>query len=159
MEDWLVVENKAAASRIRSVGRSPNQSKVYWIATLWVVLTNLWAGPTDILHAPPLFDDLLRLGYPPYFSTLLGVWKVLGAIVLVVPGYPLVKEWAYAGFFIDFSSAIISYAAAGDGVVSFIAPILSMAALIVSWHLRPQSRRLTGTWPLLNRHVAAGQRT
>lgn len=149
------MENEAAARRIRPVGLSSHQSKLHWIATLWVVVTNLWAGPTDILHAPPLFDDLLRLGYPAYFSTLFGLWKVLGAIALVVPGYPLVKEWAYAGFFIDFSAAIVSYAAVGDGFVSFIAPIVSMAALIVSWHLRPQSRRLTETRPVMERRVAA----
>lgn len=112
---------------------------------MWVVLTNLWAGTTDMLHAPPLYDDLLRLGYPPHFSTLLGVWKVLGAVALLVPRYPLVKEWAYAGFFIDFSGAMVAYASVGDGVVSYIGPVLSMSALIASWYLRPQSRRLAGT--------------
>jgi DoxX-like family len=133
------------AGQIGGIPTSLRPSMLYWIPTMWVVLTNLWAGTTDILHAPPLYGDLLRLGYPPHFSTLLGVWKVLGAVALLVPGYPLVKEWAYAGFFIDFSSAIVAYVSVGDGVVSYIGPVLSMSALIASWHLRPQSRRLAGT--------------
>jgi hypothetical protein len=94
------------------------------------------------LHAPPLYTETLRLGYPPHFSTLLGAWKVLGAVALLAPGYPLVKEWAYAGFFIDFSAAVVAYAAAGDGVVSYIGPVVAIAALITSWYLRPTSRRL-----------------
>jgi hypothetical protein len=97
---------------------------------------------TDILHAPPLYTETLRLGYPPHFSTLLGAWKVLGAVALLAPGYPLVKEWAYAGFFIDFSAAVVAYAAAGDGVVSYIGPVVAIVALITSWYLRPASRGL-----------------
>jgi hypothetical protein len=117
----------------------------YWVSTMYIVLTSLWAGVTDILHAPPLFDEVLRLGYPPHFSTLLGVWKVLGAVALAVPRYPLLKEWAYAGMFIDFSGAMVAYASVGDCVASYIGPVLSMSALIASWYLRPRSRRLAGT--------------
>jgi hypothetical protein len=69
----------------------------YWACTLFVALTALGAGIMDILHVQPLFGVLLHLGYPSYFAAVLGVWKVLGAIVLVAPRYPLVKEWAYAG--------------------------------------------------------------
>ena len=114
----------------------------YWAPTLYVVLTNFLAGVTDILHAPPLYPETLRLGYPPHFSTLLGAWKVLGAVALLAPGYPLVKEWAYAGFFIDFTSALVAHAAAGDEIVSYIGPVVSVIALIASWYLRPTSRRL-----------------
>ena len=113
---------------------------LYWVCTLYVVLTSLWAGVTDILHAPPLFEELLRLGYPPHFSTLLGVWKVLGAVALLAPGYPLLKEWAYAGMFFDVSGAMVAYASAGDGVVSYIGPAVSMAALLASWYSRPPLR-------------------
>src|SRR5262249_55414639 len=115
----------------------------YWVLTLYVVLTNFLAGVTDILHAPPLYTETLRLGYPPHFSTLLGAWKVLGAIALLAPGYPLVKEWAYAGFFIDFTAAVVAHAAAGDGIVSYIGPVVSVTALVASWYLRPTSRRMT----------------
>ena len=77
----------------------------YWVFTLYIALESLWAGATDILHAPPLFGILLHLGYPPHFGTMLGVWKLLGAVALLLPGYPLLKEWAYAGMFFDFSAA------------------------------------------------------
>ena len=127
--------------------RAPSSLKwlrLYWISTAYVVLTSLMGGVSAILQAPALLDEVLRLGYPAHFSTLLGVWKVLGAAALTVPRRPLVKEWAYAGFFIDFSGAIVAYAAVGDGVRSFVGPVLAMSALIVSWHLRPSSRRLAG---------------
>jgi hypothetical protein len=146
MRNAMAVTHTAGASRVASVPIALKQSMWYWIPTLYIVLTNLWAGATDILHAPPLYAETLRLGYPPHFSTLLGIWKVLGAVALLAPRYPLVKEWAYAGFFIDFTAAIVAYAAAGDGVVSFIGPVLSLSALIASWCLRPQSRRLAGTY-------------
>jgi hypothetical protein len=96
----------------------------------------------DVLHVQPLFGLLLHLGYPSYFATLLGVWKVLGAIVLVAPRYPVIKEWAYAGMVIDYSSAVISHLASGDGAGATVGPIVSLAALAVSWYLRPQSRRM-----------------
>ena len=73
---------------------SPARGRVYWACTLFVTLTALGAGVLDILHLQPLFGLLLHLGYPSYFATVLGVWKVLGAIVLLAPRYPLVKEWA-----------------------------------------------------------------
>jgi hypothetical protein len=117
----------------------------YWVLTLYIALESLWAGVSDIVHAQPLFAVLMRLGYPPHFGTLLGVWKVLGAAALLAPRYPLLKEWAYAGMFIDFSGAIVAHAAAGDGFVSYVGPLLSIAGLVGSWYLRPQSRRLEGT--------------
>jgi len=115
---------------------------VYWVFTLWIVLESLWAGVTDILHLPPLFSVLLHLGYPASFGVLLGTWKVLGAIALVAPRHPLVKEWAYAGLFFDFSGAIYAHLSVGDGPVWLIGPITSIGALAASWALRPQTRRL-----------------
>ena len=146
MENSMAVRSANEASWIGSIPVSRTWLIVYWVCTLYVVVTSLWAGVTDILHAPPLFEELLRLGYPPHFSTVLGLWKVLGAVALVTPRYPLLKEWAYAGMFFDFSGAIVAYASAGDGVVSYVGPVLSMSALIASWYLRPQSRRLAETY-------------
>jgi DoxX-like family len=146
MESSRVVTSTSQASWFGGVPISLKWLSFYWMSTMYVVLTSLWAGVTDILHAPPLFDEVLRLGYPPHFSTLLGVWKVLGAVALAAPRYPLLKEWAYAGMFIDFSSAIVAYAAVGDSAVSYFGPVLSMSALITSWYLRPQTRRLAGTY-------------
>ena len=130
------------AGRIAGVPISRKWLIAYWVFTLYVALTALGAGVTDVLHAPPLFDDLLRLGYPAHFATILGVWKVLGAVALLVPRYPLLKEWAYAGMFFDYTAAIVAHASAGDGAMAYVGPILSIGALIASWYLRPPSRRL-----------------
>jgi hypothetical protein len=109
---------------------------------LFVGIPALAAGTMDVLHLQPLFGLLLHLGYPAYFATILGVWKVLGAIVLLAPRYPLIKEWAYAGMVIDYSSAALSHAALGDGAGAIAAPALSLVTLAASWYLRPRSRRL-----------------
>jgi hypothetical protein len=121
---------------------SPARGRAYWACTLFVALTALGAGVMDILHLQPLFGLLLHLGYPPYFATLLGGWKILGAIVLLAPRYPLIKEWAYAGMIIDYSSAVVSHWACGDAATALVGPMVSIAALVGSWYLRPQPRRL-----------------
>lgn len=119
-----------------------NATIVYWVATLFVVVTSLWAGVLDLLHAPPLFDALLALGYPAHFATVLGAWKILGALALAAPRLPLLKEWAYAGMFFDFTGAIVAQASAGPDLASCVAPVVSTGALLVSWYLRPPARRL-----------------
>ena len=81
----------------------------YWGLTLFVALTGIAAGLFDVLRLQPLFGLLIHLGYPPYFSAILGVWKVLGGLALLAPRFPRLKEWAYAGMFIDYSSATISH--------------------------------------------------
>ena len=121
---------------------TPARRSAYWACTLFVALTALGAGVMDVLHVQPLFGLLLHLGYPSYFATILGVWKVLGAVVLLAPRYPLVKEWAYAGMVIDYSSAILSHIACGDGAAAVAGPVFSLAVLVASWFLRPLSRRL-----------------
>ncbi len=142
------MENSTAVANGRRLGRfggAPAITKrlsLYWLATMYIVLTSFWGGVAAILHAPPVFDEVLRLGYPPHFSTVLGVWKVLGAMALAIPRRPLLKEWAYAGMFIDVTAAIAAYAAVVDGISSFIRPIAGLAALLASWTLRPASRRL-----------------
>jgi hypothetical protein len=114
----------------------------YWLCTVYIAVTSLVAGVLDLARAQPLWGELVRLGYPPHFGAVLGTWKVLGALALVAPRRPLLKEWAYAGLFVDFSGAIVAHAAAGDGVGSFVGPLLSIAALVGSWSLRPRDRRL-----------------
>ncbi len=117
-------------------------TKVYWALTLFLALTGISAGLFDVLRLPPLYGLLIHLGYPPYFGPILGVWKILGGVALLAPRRPLLKEWAYAGMFIDYSSATISHLAMADGVAAALGPLLSAAFLIGSWYLRPPSRRL-----------------
>jgi hypothetical protein len=120
---------------------------VYWVATAIVAGNVVVAGMIDILRVQPFFGILLHLGYPAYFGIILGIWKVVGAIALLAPGYPLVKEWAYAGSFVDYTAAVASYLAVGDGVASNLAgPIVSIVFLVVSWALRPPSRRVAASY-------------
>jgi hypothetical protein len=127
-----------------SAALTPSRASAwYWVGTLFVTLTALGAGIADILHAQPLYGMMLHLGYPGYFATLLGLFKVAGAIVLLAPRAPLLKEWAYAGMFCDYICAIVSHAVSGDGVGALMGPLFALAALAASWRLRPEARRLT----------------
>ena len=71
---------------------------IYWIATVWLSLGMLSTGIVQLLKVKEEVEFILQLGYPVYFLTLLGAWKILGVAALLVPGFPLLKEWAYAGF-------------------------------------------------------------
>jgi len=83
------------------------------------------------------------LGYPMYFFAILGFWKFLGAIAILVPRFPRLKEWAYAGIFFDLTGAAASCIAVGGyGAYGFhvIAPLVIAALTVASWALRPPSR-------------------
>lgn len=114
----------------------------YWVASLFVAVNATWSGVVNLLHGEPLFGLLVELGYPPHFATILGAWKLLGAGAMLVPRRPLLKEWAYAGFFIEFTSAAVAHVAVGDGPATLVGPALNLVALAASWLLRPSSRRL-----------------
>jgi uncharacterized membrane protein YphA (DoxX/SURF4 family) len=87
-------------------------------------------------------STLQHLGYPLYFATLAGAWKILGALAIVAPGLPRLKEWAYAGFFFELTAAAFSHASVGDSAADIIAPLGFLALVAASWALRPASRRL-----------------
>jgi uncharacterized membrane protein YphA (DoxX/SURF4 family) len=114
----------------------------YWITTALVGFAFVGGGVADLMHAPSVMDALSHLGYPSYVATLLGIWKLLGAITILMPAAPRLKEWAYAGIAFDLSGAVVSHVSAGDSVAQFAAPIALLALAIASWALRPGSRRL-----------------
>jgi hypothetical protein len=117
---------------------------IYWITTLLGPTSFAIGGLLSIRQSPEVVAGVQHLGYPLYFATLLGVWKVLGALAITAPGLPRVKEWAYAGFVFDLTGAAISHAAVGDGTGDIVAPLVFLALLAVSYLLRPDSRRLPG---------------
>lgn len=119
---------------------SKAQLIAYWIITVFISLVFLNGGINDILKQEPFYDLLIKLGYPGYFSVILGIWKTIGVIALLIPGFKLLKEWAYAGYFFLLSGAIISHLQIGDNII-FQTIILIL--LILSWHLRPESRKLS----------------
>lgn len=115
---------------------------IYWIATLWLALGMLSTGIVQLIKMKEEADMMAHLGYPLYFLTLLGVWKILGVIALLVPKFPLLKEWTYAGFFFAMSGAVISHLAVGDGAKEFFGPVLLLILTIVSWYFRPADRKV-----------------
>lgn len=115
---------------------------IYWIATLWLALGMLSSGIVQTLNMKEETEFIIRLGYPAYFLTLLGIWKILGVVAILIPKFPLVKEWAYAGFFFTMSGAIYSHVARGDGAEDFFGPVLLLLLTVISWYLRPADRKL-----------------
>ena len=87
---------------------------IYWIATLWLALGMVATGAVQLFKMKAGqggVDMITHLGYPVYFLTILGVWKILGVVAVLIPKFPLLKEWAYAGFFFVMSGAIFSHIA------------------------------------------------
>jgi uncharacterized membrane protein YphA (DoxX/SURF4 family) len=115
----------------------------YWVTTALVVFELAMGGVWDVLRVPQVRGLVERLGYPPYFLVILGTWKLLGAVALVIPKFPRLKEWAYAGVLFDLTGAVGSLLASGLMDVGTMAyPILMTGVAVASWALRPSSRRL-----------------
>lgn len=116
---------------------------IYWVATLWLSLGMVSTGIVQFLHVKEEVDLFTHLGYPVYFLTLLAVWKFLGVIAVLVPKFPLVKEWAYAGFFFAMTGALISHLVLGDQAKEYFGPALLLILTVVSWYFRPPERKTT----------------
>ncbi|MEI1278585.1 DoxX family protein [Leptospira venezuelensis] len=117
---------------------------IYWIATAWLSLGMVSTGIVQVIQMKEEADMFAHLGYPAYLMIIIGVWKLLGVIAVIVPKYPLVKEWAYAGFFFTMSGAAFSHFAAGDSAKEYFGPILLLVLTVVSWYFRPADRKLQG---------------
>ena len=117
---------------------------IYWIATLVLASGLVGSGAQQLLRvegegalAPPFAWGIVRLGYPLYVLTILGVWKLLGAVVLLVPGVPLLKEWAYAGVFFLLTGALFSHVASGHAWPELVPAGVLLALTLLSWSFRP----------------------
>lgn len=115
---------------------------IYWISTAWLALGMLSSGIMQLLKGKAEVDFILKMGYPDYFLTVLGVWKILGAAVVLLPKFPLLKEWAYAGFFFAMSGAVFSHIALGHRVNEIAGPLLLLMLTLVSWYFRPANRKI-----------------
>ncbi len=114
----------------------------YWIVTVLTALLFAVPGAALLLRVPHFTQDMAHLGYSAYFLSILGTWKILGALVILAPGLARLKEWAYAGMVFDATSAALSRAAMGDGAVKIIAPLIITVLVLFSWKLRPAGRIL-----------------
>jgi uncharacterized membrane protein YphA (DoxX/SURF4 family) len=109
---------------------------VFWVATLAVASELAVGGVWDLLRIDYVRDVVEHLGYPTYLLTIMGVWKVPGAVALLIPRFPRVKEWVYAGAVINYASAAASHLIVGDGMVAIVAPVALLALTVTSWALR-----------------------
>jgi DoxX-like family len=122
--------------------RTKIKTIVYWFTTGLLTLDLLAGGAVGLLRPAEVWSSLQHLGYPAYFASILGFWKLLGGVALLVPGVPVLKEWAYAGICFDLTSAAVSHAASGDGAAEVSAPLVIAVLAIASYVLRPCSRTI-----------------
>ncbi|MGB7266832.1 MAG: DoxX family protein [Terracidiphilus sp.] len=127
------------------------KSIAYWTTTILIAFFIGSGGILQVAHVKTSVDGFVHiLGYPAYFVTILGVWKILGPIAILVPRFPRLKEWAYAGIFFDLTGAAASTAAVGGyGAYGFhvIVPLILAGLLVASWALRPESRKIGVLFP------------
>jgi uncharacterized membrane protein YphA (DoxX/SURF4 family) len=117
----------------------------YWIATAWLALGMISTAIVQLLKMKTGqggADSIATLGYPVYFLTIMGIWKLLGVIVILIPKFTLIKEWAYAGFFFAMSGAIFSHIAVGSSLAEIFPSLLLLTLTVVSWHFRPADRKM-----------------
>lgn len=134
----------------------------YWATTAAIALETLAGGVTDLLHGreilvvgDPVVQVVTHLGYPVYVLTILGVWKLLGGIVLLIPRFPRLKEWAYAGIFFELTGAAVSLALHGESFIS--SPLILAMLALASWALRPPDRTLGVLFPKKQHREASTQ--
>jgi uncharacterized membrane protein YphA (DoxX/SURF4 family) len=123
-------------------------SAAYWVCTALTAFLFVSGGLAYAMAVPDVVEGVIQLGFPLYFIRLLGVWKVLGGLAILAPGFPRLKEWAYAGILFDLTGAAVASATLGASIGAewwhVPAPLLVAAIMVGSWALRPPSRRLCG---------------
>jgi hypothetical protein len=119
---------------------------IYWLATALVAAAYFMGGYFDITQPPNFFQEIGSLGYPAYFFSILGVWKIGAALVLLAPALPRLKEWAYAGIVFNLTGATASHIFVKDPLGEILTPLIVLAIASVSYLLRPADRRLSGPW-------------
>ena len=116
---------------------------IYWIATALLSLGMLGSGVQQVLHTKQMIDLIKPLGYPVYLLNIIGIWKILGVIAVLMPGFKLLKECASAGFFFVMTGALVSHLAFGDlEVKAILGPVFQTIFIFLSWYFRPVSRKI-----------------
>jgi uncharacterized membrane protein YphA (DoxX/SURF4 family) len=123
---------------------SKNKSRIaiiiYWVATAFIALENFLGAQWDLVKNAMVTKIFNELGYPVYLLTILGIWKILGGITLIIPRFPRLKEWAYAGIIFNYTGAIASHLFVHD-VTAAISPFIFTCLTFVSYFLRPPARK------------------
>jgi uncharacterized membrane protein YphA (DoxX/SURF4 family) len=118
---------------------------IYWIATVWLALGMLATGAVQLFKGKAGqggVEMIEHLGYPVYLLIILGVWKILGVVAVLIPKFPLLKEWAYAGFFFIMTGAICSHIAIGDPMNEIFPSLLLLTLTVASWYFRPADKKI-----------------
>src|SRR5579864_3992467 len=116
------------------------QKIAYWVTTGLLAALSVFAAVTYLSASPQAVQGFNHVGYPQQLRVILGIAKLLGAITLVAPGVPKLKEWAYAGFTFAWISAFVAHYLAKDGLIAFM-PLLLLVLLVTSYLTRPASRQ------------------
>jgi len=124
--------------------KSEKRNKIiYWIFTLWMALGMISTAIVQLMKHKDELANFTNLGYPAYLMTIIGVWKTLGVIVVLIPKTPLLKEWAYAGFFFVMSGAVVSHIILGDSFGRTFPAVLLLVLVLISWYFRPSGRKIS----------------
>lgn len=115
---------------------------IYWIATALLSFGMLGSGIAQIAQVKEMNELITHVGYPLYMMYIIGIWKILGVIAILFPKYPLLKEWAYAGFFFLLTGALISHLAMGDTGSALFGPLFQTLFVVLSWYFRPLDRKI-----------------
>ena len=114
----------------------------YWIITVILSFCIFSGGLAQAMQVKGVVQGFKPLGYPNYFISIIGVWKVLGIVAILIPKFKLLKEWAYAGMFFVMTGAVISHIASNDVSIQIIAPGVLSIFTVLSWYLRPADRKI-----------------
>lgn len=115
---------------------------IYWVATIFLSFGMLAGGIQQVLQIGGYNEIVTKLGYPLYLLSIIGTWKIIGVVAILIPKYKLVKEWAYAGFFFVMTGAAISHIIVGQPYVEAMPAIVLLVTIVVSWYFRPADRKL-----------------
>lgn len=118
---------------------------VYWIVTALIGVAFIGMGAANFVQPGTMDVEIAKSGYPSHFFKLLGTWQMLGGLVVLLPGLPRLKEWAYAGILINLMAAAHHHFVIGDDVAKIAAPLVVLTIAIASYALRPLSRQLPGS--------------
>ncbi|HUH18224.1 DoxX family protein [Albibacterium sp.] len=115
---------------------------IYWATTVFLSFGMTAGGIQQLLQIGGYNEIVSSLGYPLYLLSILGAWKLLGVVTILIPKFPLLKEWAYAGFFFAMSGAFISHLVVGQAFTEAVPSLILLSITVVSWYFRPADRKI-----------------
>lgn len=121
---------------------SKRNNIIYWTVTIFLAIAMTAGGIQQMLQIGGYNEIVTNLGYPLYLLSIIGVWKILGVITILVPNFPVLKEWAYAGFFFAMSGAAISHMAVGQSFTEAMPSLFLVLIIFLSWYFRPVDRKI-----------------